>query len=321
MPFEKKAATTQKSREARYRQKDECIMEILSALYRGETLSQKEWARRCDVSLRTMQRYINDRLVHHYPIRKSGDTFWLDWAQSDEAALGEEEVAVLEMLEELSKEQGHAFYDKARKVLQKVRRNALNPYFTRLDMEEIDDLLPIAAKLEKAIKQKRLVHCRYKKDDRQFDIDVKPLKIANFQGFWYLIALDARNDILKKYLLRHISRLRIDEERFERPDDVEEMLAKAHSVWFDPDAEPFEVRLFIDGSVAKYFERKPILGQRIEGRDKDGSLEVVVKITDAMEIIPLIKTWLPTIRVLEPKWLDKEIREDIEAYLEKESEV
>ncbi len=117
----------------------------------------------------------------------------------------------------------------------------------------------------------------------------------------------------RQLLLRNISRIRID--------DIKEMLAKAHSVWFDPDVEPFEVRLFIDGSVAKYFERKPILGQRVEGRDSDGSLEVVVKITDAMEIIPLVKTWLPTIHVLEPEWLDEEIREDIEAYLEKESEV
>ena len=290
-------------------------MEILAALYRGETLSQKDWAQRCGVSLRTMQRYINDRLIHHFPIKKSGDTFWINWAQSDETALGEEEMAVLEMLEELSKEQGHTFYEKAHKVLQKVRRNAINPYFARLDMEEIDDLLPIAARLEKAIKQKRLVHCRYKKDGNLYDIDIKPLKIANFQGFWYLIALDARNDILKKYLLRNISRVRIDDAPFERAENVEELLAKAHSVWFDPDAEPFEVRLFIDGRVAKYFERKPILGQTIEGRDADGSLTVVVKITDAMEIVPLVKTWLPMIRVMDPDWLDEKIRGDIEAYL------
>jgi predicted DNA-binding transcriptional regulator YafY len=88
------------------------------------------------------------------------------------------------------------------------------------------------------------------------------------------------------------------------------------SVWFNLD-EQFVVRLFIDKSIRKYFERKPLRGQTIIGEDKDGSIEIEIKAQPMnMEIIPLILWYIPYIKVLEPQCLADEIKERVQGYLE-----
>ncbi|WP_300363994.1 WYL domain-containing protein, partial [Hydrogenimonas sp.] len=300
LPFHKEQTTTKQRRRELYKNTTDRLAMILSRLYAGEILSMKELAQECQVSIRTIQRDINERLIDT-PIRKSGEKVTLAWRESEERALSAEELAVLEMLEKLSEKQGHEFHAKAHRVLRKLKAQAANPYYFHLPTESLDAMLAKAVKFEKAIKKRRLVHCRYRMDKGNYDIDIKPLKIVNFQGYWYVLAMDARNDVVKKYLLRHCSKIRLDEEIFTPPKDIDDAISRALAIWFEPDTEPFEVRLFIDGSVAKYFERKPLAPtQRIEGKDADGSLEVVVTITHEMEIVPTIKQWLPHLRVLEP---------------------
>jgi predicted DNA-binding transcriptional regulator YafY len=313
-PFPKEKATTKAERRKLHRKTIDRLATILSRLYAGETLSMKELAREFGVSVRTVQRDINERL-YETPIRKMGEKVALERAQSEEMALEAEELAVLQMLEELSKKQGHNSYAKAHRVLKKLKTQAANPYYYHLPAEPLDAMLPKAVKFERAVKKRRLVHCRYAMESGTYDIDIKPLKLVNFQGFWYVLAQDARNDEVKKYLLRNCSKIRVDEATFEPPRNIDDAVAKALAIWFEPDAEPFEVRIFVNGSVARYFERKPIAPtKRIEGKDADGSLELVVTITHEMEIVPTVKQWLPHVRVLAPAWLDKRIREEISAY-------
>jgi predicted DNA-binding transcriptional regulator YafY len=172
-------------------------------------------------------------------------------------------------------------------------------------------------KLERAIRRRRVIRCRYRMKKERYEITLKPLKIVNFKGYWYLLAMDARNDEIKKYLLRKISNIKTEEESFTPPENLDEALSRALAVWFEPGAEPFEVRLFVDDYAAKYFRTKPIAPtQTILGEDSDGSIELSVTITHAMELIPLIKQWMPHIRVLEPEWLEEKIRQDVKAWLE-----
>lgn len=43
-------------------------------------------------------------------------------------------------------------------------------------------------------------------------------------------------------------------------------------------------------------------------------MEFVVSITDEVEIIPIIKYWIPHLRVLEPTWICEMIDEDLKKY-------
>jgi len=77
---------------------------------------------------------------------------------------------------------------------------------------------------------------------------------------------------------------------------------------------PFEVRLWVDKEIAPYFERKPYQGQSIQGRDADGSIEVVLHVTHEMEVLPIVQWYLPHIRILEPQWMNDTLMDKIAAY-------
>ena len=51
------------------------------------------------------------------------------------------------------------------------------------------------------------------------------------------------------------------------------------------------------------------------GADKDGSIEIEIKLTHEMEIIPLILWYIPYIKVLEPQWLADDVKSRVQEYL------
>ncbi len=46
-------------------------------------------------------------------------------------------------------------------------------------------------------------------------------------------------------------------------------------------------------------------------------MEFSITITHEMEILPIIKYWIPHIFVIEPKWIKEIIQEDLEFYTKK----
>lgn len=53
----------------------------------------------------------------------------------------------------------------------------------------------------------------------------------------------------------------------------------------------------------------------VMGEDRDGSIEIEIKITHEMEIKTLIYWYIPHIKVLEPQWLVDIIKEDVSKFL------
>ena len=48
---------------------------------------------------------------------------------------------------------------------------------------------------------------------------------------------------------------------------------------------------------------------------EDGSVDIVVKVTHEMEVLPLVKYWLPYMQVVEPKWINEIIVNELESYI------
>ena len=67
--------------------------------------------------------------------------------------------------------------------------------------------------------------------------------------------------------------------------------------------------------ATKYFRRRPLPTQLIETLAQDGTMEFTIKITDDMEILPIIKYWLPHLRVIKPTRIQKTIDEELQSYL------
>ncbi len=289
---------------------------ILSRLNDGEALSVKELAEEFNVSDRTIQRDFNERLIS-FPVYQDKKRWRMQEGYKLEKSVSVEDAIVLDIMQKLIEGAGNSFSLKANRLLGKIKNDTFNPFFAKLGMEDIGDKLPEVQQLENAIKAQMQIKCLYKMDDGSRELDLKPLKIANYDGFWYLVALDARNDKLKKYYLKNISQTLLTDAQFQRTQKLDKLLENSLAIWFEEDVEPYRVKLAISKETAKYFKRKPISpSQQIESLYDDGSMEVSVEITHDMEIIPFVKHWMPHIRVVEPVRIAEAIDKDIKTYLE-----
>jgi predicted DNA-binding transcriptional regulator YafY len=292
------------------------LTRILSRLNDGEVLSITELAEEFNVSTRTIQRDLNERLSG-FPIYQDGKRWRMQEGYRLEKSTSLEESVVLEIMEKLVEGAGRTFALKASHLLTRLKNPGENPFYARLDMEDIGDKLREIQQLEQAIGQHRVIACRYRMEAEMRSFTLKPLKIASYEGFWYLIALQGENDRLKKYYLKNLSAIEIQPETFALDTALDSRLDNALSIWFEQEVDPYRVHLHLSSEVVKYFQRKPLSPtQRTEEMRQDGSMVVSVAITHDMEIIPIVKYWLPHIRVMEPKRIAKQIGEDLQRYLE-----
>ena len=291
------------------------LTSILSKLNEGESLSVKELSGEFNVSTKTIQRDFNERLIS-FPIYQENKK----WKMADGFKLEKtttiEDAIVLDIIDKLTESIGTGFYSKAKKLLSKNKNDDYNSIYTKLNIEDISDKLKEIELLESAIKDKKIINSIYDFEKYKKEVSIKPLKIVNFEGFWYLVGLDARNDILKKYYLKNISSIKLLNETFITTSKIDELLKHSVPVWFQEDNEPFEVKLHISKVISKFFKRKPISpNQIIESLYDDGSMDIVLKITHQMEILPIVKYWLPDIKIIEPIYLKDKLNNILLKYL------
>ncbi len=285
------------------------IYEMLKNNTHGMTIT--ELAKELDVSTKTIQRDLYE-VLNEFGAIKEGRT-WKINPKLTQDNLASNEKLILGILDEMAKGAGRVFYSKAHSLLSQVSQQLDHPIFASVNSEYLEEKsMLLFEELEKSIKEKVEITFDYEKHN----FHVKPLKLAFFDGFWYLLALHIKKDkeTFKKYHLKTITNIKHLENTFEIPEIIEERLRYANSVWFNLD-EQFPVKLLLDKNIRKYFERKPLRGQSIMGVDRDGSIEIEIKISNGMEIIPLILYYIPYIKVLEPQWLADEIKDRVKGYL------
>ncbi len=74
--------------------------------------------------------------------------------------------------------------------------------------------------------------------------------------------------------------------------------------------------------VAKYFNKnmkQHLKSEKFIKKHKDGSVEFTLEYTQSIEVLPLIKKWLPDLKIISPKELEDELREDLKIYLGEEN--
>ena len=288
---------------------------IITRLYQGDLLSVTELAQEFAVSNRTIQRDFNDRL-NNFPIEQVKKKWKLRDGCTIEKTLPIDELVVSQILEKMSQDIGGEFYTKTKNLLSRIQNNEFNPIYTRIDMEDLSGHLQSIAVVEEAICKKQSIKALYKTDNEAKEVELNPLKLANFEGFWYLITLDNENEYVKKYHFKSLSGITLLDRTFERSPKLDESLENALGIWFRIHADPFEVRLSVSPEIAKFFRRKPLSKtQVISSVGTDGSMEITLKITHEMEIIPIVQYWMPNMRVIEPLWIHEQIMENIKGYV------
>lgn len=146
---------------------------------------------------------------------------------------------------------------------------------------------------------------------------MRPLKIALFDGFWYLITLNSWNTFMK-FSLGRIEQVRTHAQTF-APVSIDDKLLQTPNIWFDSE-QNVEIKLKIAPSIAGYFKEVEFFPYpKIEKGYKDGSLLILGKTANFMQVLPQIQRWLPHIEVISPHELARTLHEQLENYLQQMS--
>lgn len=306
-----------------YTQRLARLTKILTLLYHPKSdgsLCAKTLAQEFGVSLRTLRRDVE---MMGADFRYERDTIYFLGSKLPHNISQADSFIALALLRSFAYSMNGEIKSQMLSLLNSLESTSAHnaePFFTRSNLEEIALEPESIARLQKAIKEHKVIGFEFLKEPNilshstaHTQREVLPLKILNFSGEWYLLGLESNE--IKKFYLNNITNIRELGQGKRVSQEILARLENALNAWFSPEKEPFMVRLWIDPIIAKYFKRKKIsLNQHLD-ENKDGSLDITLHITDFMEIAPLVLMWIPNVVVLEPQGLKEFIKKRVREYL------
>ena len=163
-------------------------------------------------------------------------------------------------------------------------------------------------RLRPAIEQHQRVSFEFQGSRRQ----VEPYKLIHHRGCWYLAAVE--QGTLKAYRLSKMGPvLQGEGGAFVPSVSVQKQLEQEDSIWFGTQKQ--EVIVSVDPAVASYFQARALLPhQQIIRTLTDGSLLVSCQMVDSLQVLPLVRFWLPHLRIISPDSLREELMAGLKAY-------
>ncbi|RZG72455.1 helix-turn-helix transcriptional regulator [Acinetobacter sp. WCHAc060025] len=176
--------------------------------------------------------------------------------------------------------------------------------------EDVSQFKALFKTVGKAIQEHSQIGFLYKGEPRL----VQPYRLIHHHGSWYLAAV--RKDQLRTYRISHIQLMNSPHEysTFVPDPKIVKLVENDDSIWFGQDKQ--EVILSIDRQIAFYFIQRSILPeQQIVKELEDGGLLVSSKINHDMQLLPLIRFWIPHIKIVNPERLQQELEIGLKEYL------
>ena len=286
------------------------LSEVLTKLNQGDSLDPQELADEFGVNLRTIQRDLNVRFAG-LPLVKVNGRYTMD-----EAHLGKLNIRDIERFAVFSGVNG-LFPEMSGQFLKEVfASNAQGAWIVKgYHYEDLRDYRAQFADLEQAIVNRNHVQFRYNKANGETKLRdaVEPYKLINQKGIWYLAAWDEGK--LKSFAVSRMAALMVEETTFVPRAHVEEDLAKSDGIWLGSDRR--RVLIQVSSQVATFFRRRNLLpNQVIEKESAGGDILVSTTVAQADEVLPIIRYWIPHVRILEPIAMQQQLEESLESYLE-----
>lgn len=287
------------------------LANILTKLNMGYQLSIKELASEFGVSTRTISRDF-DRINTYLPLLQDNENkkFYLDLNYLGKIA--PKDIRNFAQLSGIS----HLYPSLDMSFLRELLDSRAHQIYSAkgYSFEDASQFKELFKVLGKAIQEQRQIGFLYKGESRL----VQPYRLIHHHGSWYLAAV--RKDQLRTYRISHIQLMHATHEypQFILDQDIVKVVEDDDSIWFGQDKQ--EIILSIDSQVAFYFKQRSILPeQQIVRELGDGGLLVSSKINHDMQLLPLIRFWIPHLKIVNPERLQDEMEKGLKEYLERRS--
>ena len=260
----------------------------------------------CDI--RTARRYIEKIKYLFEDLIEVGKGYKYRWKgipEIDKKILKSSNLHLLFAFIELGSKIGKDknFWKEIKKSLSKGINNEIMGilFGSVLEYEKIEDK---KVKIEKAINGDKCIKFKYLRYNKYFEVE--PLKIVLWEGFWYLIISDPRDNKFKTLALDLIEDIKIIEdsafEKTKKLKELEEQLKEAENIFHIGGNRPIEVEIIIFSSVSEYFERRKILHeQKIIKKFNNGDILINFKAIGEDDFKMQLFSWIPHFKVLKPE--------------------
>lgn len=284
------------------------LAQILIKLNQGEKLDPQGLADEFGVTLRTIQRDLNERFAY-LPLQKANGRYGLD-----PVFLGKLSTRDVERFASLAGVKGlfpSLSNDFLRDIFDRRIQDAL--LVKGHNYEDLGGRERQFRELERAISERRRVAFDYRKADQAKHYpSLDPYKLINHKGIWYLAAVDGEK--VKVFSFSKIGAIEVLDAAFPWSAEVDARLAAEDGIWFSE--RPITAKLWVSAEVAGYFKRRKLIAnQVIDEENPDGSLLISARVAHAQQILPIVRYWIPHLRVLEPASLVAELEAGLEDYL------
>ncbi len=187
--------------------------------------------------------------------------------------------------------------------------------FKSRPFERVENL-EIVKNLEHAIKFRLTIKIQYKTERQNTQTLFNPYKIVFLNENFYLIGIKASNNAVEYRRITMIESVKFTKKQFFIDSNVENFLKKIQTPWATFGKEEIVVKLRVTVPIRRYFLKKKYLpSQKIVHTFENGDIEVHYTITNYREVEELIIKWLPHLRIIAPKNLQKMIKRSLKQKL------
>lgn len=295
------------------------LLYLLNCLDKGE-VNLKEVAEDMNISLRSVQRYIQTIDEADFPIYdvRPGVYAFVEGFNLSKMQISAKEAGVLAFLSDIANTLGEDFSASYKNLCRRITApNQDNPFFLKIAKGLNFEDTPLTQTLRLAIRKRKYLLVKYKSQTGQAVKEhlVIPVKIAWYEGFWYLVCLGNKERIFK-FRLDRILKAEMQKQSFNLDDKkFSELLKQSVNIFFEGERNTL-VTLQVAAAVAHYFKQREYFPeQKIIKEAKNGDLTITTAICKPEEILMIIFHWLPHIKVISPKEIQTAVKDTITEYL------
>ena len=284
------------------------LSHILIKLNQGDQLDPAELADEFGTHVRTIQRDLKVRLAY-LPLLKTRGRYHLE-----PAYLGKLNFKDIERFANLAGIKG-LFPSLSRDFLQELLTDQLQPpWLVRgHHYEDLSKQEGVFKQLEDAVINSRLLNLEMLKEGQSKRYyALQTYRLINNKGIWYLAAV--HDDKLKTFSVAKIRSVQLLTDTFKRDPAIESSVETEEGIWHSP--QPQKVILLIAPKGADYFNRRQLIPhQKILAESTDGALTVETTVGHQNQILPIVRYWIPCVRIVSPVAWNDELISQLADYL------